>query len=186
MPQPAFQPTVTLRVPDLSEARTFYETICGLTPIGDSDDRLALGTPDGTRPVVDLFEAPDAPPRGRDTAGLFHLAIRFPTRASLSEVLKRVSRDEYGLIGASDHAVSEGLYTNDPAGNGVELYADRPRSTWERDDSGDIHMTSERLDIDAPVDDERLSQTAERADIVPENGRLALRDPDEIPLLYRS
>ncbi len=141
-----FDASLELRVPELREARRFYETIVGLEALEESAGRVVLGS--GERPVVALEEAPGAAERGRTAAGLFHLAIRFPTRESLSEALRRVSREEYGLTGASDHAVSEALYTNDPAGNGVELYVDRPRSAWAYDDDGEVVMVTERLDLD--------------------------------------
>jgi catechol 2,3-dioxygenase len=115
--------SVELRVDDLDAARTFYERVVGL----EDPSRLVGLTSDGV--------ASRAP---RRAAGLFHTAFRFPTRADLADALRRAA--PY-LTGASDHGVSEALYLDDPAGNGVELYWDRPREAWPAD------MFTEPLDL---------------------------------------
>jgi catechol 2,3-dioxygenase len=51
------------------------------------------------------------------------------------------------LSGASDHGVSEAVYLNDPDGNGVELYRDRPKNEWTYKDDGSIKMVTEPLDL---------------------------------------
>jgi catechol 2,3-dioxygenase len=68
-------------------------------------------------------------PASRNATGLFHVAIRFPTRAALGDVLARLVAAGYE-IGAGDHAVSEALYIDDPDANGIELYWDRPEDQW--------------------------------------------------------
>jgi catechol 2,3-dioxygenase len=80
--------------------------------------------------VVELAGDPDAPPRPGGTTGLFHQAILYPTRRDLARALRRVIDSGWRLTGASDHLVSEALYLNDPEGNGIELYRDRPREEW--------------------------------------------------------
>jgi catechol 2,3-dioxygenase len=85
------------------------------------------------------------PPPG--TTGLYHFAIRYPTRAALADALRRLSEAGIRLEGASDHGVSEALYLRDPDANGVELYWDRPREQWPRDESGGIAMVTEPLDL---------------------------------------
>jgi catechol 2,3-dioxygenase len=95
-----------------------------------------------------------APPPG--TTGLFHLAIRYPERALLADALRRLDDARWPLSGASDHGVSEALYLDDPDGNGVELYWDRPHEQWPRDESGGIVMFTRPLDVggllaDAPA-----------------------------------
>ena len=90
-----------------------------------------------------------APPPG--STGLFHVAIRSPTRAGLADALRRLDEADIRLSGASDHGVSEALYLDDPDGNGVELYYDRPRESWPRpggDPSG-VAMFTAPLDLDA-------------------------------------
>jgi catechol 2,3-dioxygenase len=87
------------------------------------------------------------PPRG--TTGLYHAAILYPSRAALADALARLDRARYPLRGASDHGVSEAIYLDDPDGNGLELYRDRPRSEWPRDAEGRLALVSDPLDLDA-------------------------------------
>jgi catechol 2,3-dioxygenase len=81
------------------------------------------------------------------TTGLFHVAIRYPTRRALADALRRLAEAGIPLDGASDHGVSEALYLRDPDSNGVELYCDRPRETWPRGPTGAIAMITAPLDL---------------------------------------
>src|SRR3954449_4550820 len=144
---------VRLRVADLERQREFYERAIGLRSIGPSNGFARLGA-DGTA-AVELAGSPDATPRPPGTTGLFHLAILVPDRAELAAALARVTQAGWRLTGASDHLVSEALYLNDPEGNGIEIYRDRPRSEWRYDD-GSIQMSTLPLDLDgllAELDD---------------------------------
>jgi catechol 2,3-dioxygenase len=136
---------VRLRVADLDSEREFYERAIGLSPIDSRDGVARLGS-DGT-PVVELDHRADAPARAPRTTGLFHLAILVPDRAALAAALARAVRAGGRISGASDHLVSEALYLNDPEGNGIEIYRDRPRAEWERD-GGEIRMSTLPLDVD--------------------------------------
>jgi len=136
---------VRLRVADLDSEREFYERAIGLSPIDSGDGVARLGS-DGT-PVVELDHRADAPARAPRTTGLFHLAILVPDRAALAAALARAVRAGGRISGASDHLVSEALYLNDPEGNGIEIYRDRPRAEWERD-GGEIRMSTLPLDVD--------------------------------------
>jgi catechol 2,3-dioxygenase len=136
---------VRLRVADLDSQREFYERAIGLSPIDSGDGVARLGS-DGT-PVVELDHRADAPARSPQTTGLFHLAILVPDRAALAAALARAVRAGGRISGASDHLVSEALYLNDPEGNGIEIYRDRPRAEWERD-GGEIRMSTLPLDVD--------------------------------------
>jgi len=136
---------VRLRVADLDSEREFYERAIGLSPIDSGDGVARLGS-DGT-PVVELDHRADAPARAPRTTGLFHLAILVPDRAALAAALARAVRAGGRISGASDHLVSEALYLNDPEGNGIEIYRDRPRAEWERY-SGEIRMSTLPLDVD--------------------------------------
>jgi catechol 2,3-dioxygenase len=113
--------SVELRVDDLDAARAFYERVVGLEPEGDSLRASSAA------PLVHLRADGVTARAPRRAAGLFHTAFRFPTRADLADALRRAA--PY-LTGASDHGVSEALYLDDPDGNGVELYWDRPRNQW--------------------------------------------------------
>lgn len=88
-----------------------------------------------------------APPKG--TTGLYHVAVLYPTRAALGRALARVLEAGISLTGASDHGVSIALYLDDPDGNGVELYWDRPEADWPVDTAGRLQMGRERVDLEA-------------------------------------
>jgi catechol 2,3-dioxygenase len=148
---------VTLTVSDLDRMRDFYETAIGLRGLRweEADDdhsgavTLAASDNGGRDPrVVVLVGDPDALPRPPGTSGLFHLAILVPTRADLARAVHRIAKAGWRLTGASDHLVSEALYLNDPEGNGIEIYRDRPREEWPVRD-GELQMATLPLDLDA-------------------------------------
>ena len=139
-----------LRVVDLDETTAFYRDVVGLAVLDRDGDEAVLGVDAADRAPVSLLvlrRDPDAPERGATDAGLFHTAFRVPSRAALGEALGRV-RDRWRLDGASDHLVSEALYLDDPEGNGVEIYRDRPREEWPADDDGTVQMATEPLDLE--------------------------------------
>jgi catechol 2,3-dioxygenase len=135
---------IRLKVTDLEREREFYDRAIGLRPVGDSDGVIRLGA--GGAEIVELAETSDAAPRPDGTTGLFHLAILVPGREELARALTRVLRAGGRLTGASDHLVSEALYLNDPEGNGIELYRDRPRAEWRYED-GNVQMSTLPLDV---------------------------------------
>lgn len=138
---------VGLRVGSIERVRPFYEDVLGLA--GELDgDRLVL-SPTPAEPLLILEEAPDAPERPAEAAGLFHVALRTPDRATLGDAVDRLRAVGTSLSGASDHLVSEALYLRDPEGNGVELYRDRPRAEWPASDDGLVGMETRPLDLDA-------------------------------------
>lgn len=151
LPAAAHVGRVALRVADLDRVTEFYRSIAGLDVLDRTADRATLGA--GETPLLVLLSAPDAPERADDAAGLFHVALRVPTRAALGAVLERLETD-WRLTGASDHHVSEALYTRDPAGNGLEVYVDRPRETWPETDDGQVAMDT------LPLDREGLREAA--------------------------
>jgi catechol 2,3-dioxygenase len=87
-----------------------------------------------------------SPPPG-GTTGLFHLAIRYPTRAALADAVRRLIAAGIALDGASDHGVSDAIYLRDPDENGVELYFDRPSDQWPRAADGSLQMGTTPLDL---------------------------------------
>lgn len=141
-----------VRVPAVESLVSFYDDVIGLEVRRDADG-AALAA--GDRVLLELVEAPDAPPRRPTEAGLFHLAIRVPDRAALADALQRIRAGDASLDGASDHLVSEALYLTDPRGNGLELYWDRPTDAWPRDASGRIQMDTLPLDLEALLDRRR-------------------------------
>ncbi|MDB6019052.1 MAG: Glyoxalase/bleomycin resistance protein/dioxygenase [Pedosphaera sp.] len=138
---------VHLRTANLERALGFYRDVLGLSASAKTDASVALSaTPSGPALVV-LTEDAKASHRPPRSVGLFHLALRYPTRRDLAQALLRLARNDYAIDGASDHRVSEAIYLSDPEGNGVELYADRLRSQWPWQ-QGQVAMTTEPLDLD--------------------------------------
>jgi len=134
-----------LRVADLGRAQAFYTGVLGLVP-GASDQRmLALHAPGDAEPLLTLVETPGAPPKPPGVPGLFHLALLVPDRPALARVLLRLAETRTPIHGLSDHGVSEAIYLADPDGNGLELYADRPRAGWH-DAGGKLVMFTRALD----------------------------------------
>ena len=156
---------VHLRTGNLERALEFYTDRLGFrlvkkTGVGASLGRTekageqeqeqevdaALGTTESGPPLILLTEEIEAEPRPARATGLYHFAIRYPTRRDLAHALGRLLK--YPIEGASDHLVSEAIYLSDPDGNGVELYADRPRSQWTWR-AGEVAMTTEPLDLES-------------------------------------
>jgi catechol 2,3-dioxygenase len=137
---------VRLRVADIDGLAEFYERVIGLRSVARDGDVVRLGPDDG-EPLIELVAAPGAPPAPSFSTGLFHLAILVPDRAELARSLKRVAGAGWRLTGASDHLVSEALYLQDPEGNGIEIYRDRPRDQWGHDGS-ELRMATLPLDLD--------------------------------------
>lgn len=133
-----------LRVADLEAVTAFYRDVVGLHVLDRSAETATLGA-DGTALLV--LEA-DEDAGTRTGPGLYHNAVRVPSRAALGDVLWRV-RDRWTLDGASDHRVSEALYFTDPEGNGVEVYRDFPRESWPETDDGRAGMATDPLDRSA-------------------------------------
>jgi catechol 2,3-dioxygenase len=138
---------VRLRVADVDDLTAFYERVIGLRAVERDGGLVRLGT-EGGEPMLELVSAPDAPPAPGFSTGLFHLAILVPDRAELARALRRIAETGWRLTGASDHLVSEALYLQDPEGNGIEIYRDRPRDQWNRD-NGEIRMATLPLDLDS-------------------------------------
>lgn len=139
---------VTLLARDLPRLHDFYGTLLGLTPLAQSAEAVTLGA-HGT-PLLHLLARPDLPAPAVSRPGLFHTAFLLPTRADLGRWLGHAAT--LGLrLGTGDHLVSEAVYLNDPEGNGIEVYRDRPRSewTWEQ---GQVRMDTLPVDVQSVLD----------------------------------
>jgi catechol 2,3-dioxygenase len=147
---------VRLRVADIDALSEFYERVVGLRSVERAGDLAQLG-PEGGEPLVELVSAPTAPPPPSFSTGLFHMAILVPDRAELAHSLRRVTEQGWRLTGASDHLVSEALYLQDPEGNGIEIYRDRPRDEWAHD-GGELRMATLPLDLEGVMADEGLGE----------------------------
>lgn len=137
---------VHLQVSSVGRALEFYQEYLGFRIVQEQADSVSLSA-NGELPLHIILAAnKDAIPKPKGTTGLYHIAIRFPDRIALSLVFQRLMESEWPFQGFSDHKVSEALYLADPDGNGVELYADRPRKLWPQND-GQIAMTTDPLDV---------------------------------------
>lgn len=145
---PATEPgAVRLTVADLDRVEAFYRDAVGLRSVRRDGNVARLGASTG-RALVELVGSPEAPAPPPGGTGLFHLALRVPGRPDLALALRRVTGAGGSFTGASDHLVSEALYLNDPEGNGIEIYRDRPREQWRHVD-GQLQMGTFPLDVDA-------------------------------------
>jgi catechol 2,3-dioxygenase len=142
---------VHLVVSDLDRSVPFYREALGLALVRRDDEAAVLGA--GDAELVHLTEHPGARRAGRH-AGLFHVAILHPDRGALGHALRRLAATRTPLTGASDHGVSEAIYLDDPDGNGIELYADRPRAEWPAPSApGErVGMYTIPLDIESVVE----------------------------------
>jgi catechol 2,3-dioxygenase len=142
---------VHLKVADVDRALDFYCGILGFELMQRWGADAAFISAGGYHHHIGLnawhSKGGSPPPPG--STGLFHTAIRYPTRRALADALRRLSEASWPLEGASDHGVSEALYLSDPDHNGVELYWDRPRDEWPRPPEGDgVQMGTSPLDLD--------------------------------------
>jgi catechol-2,3-dioxygenase/predicted esterase len=138
---------VHLQVSSLERALHFYRDLLGFKEI-HCDNESAILSATGNQPAHILLTARvDAKPKPPHTTGLYHVAIRFPNRRELAKVFRRLLKQEWPFQGFSDHGVSEALYLADPDGNGVELYADRPREQWNWQ-SRAVTMFTKPLDVE--------------------------------------
>jgi catechol 2,3-dioxygenase len=139
---------VHLKVADLQRALTFYHDLLGFEIMQYYGDDAVFVSAGGYHHHIGLntWHSKGASPAPRNTAGLYHLAILYPTRKDLAVIYKRLKDARYPLDGASDHGVSEALYLRDPDNNGVELYWDRPKEQWPVQD-GMLQMVTMPLHL---------------------------------------
>ena len=140
---------VHLKVSDLDKALDFYHGLLGFEIIQRLGDQAAFISAGGYHHHIGLntWQSKGAPPAPKHSTGLFHTAIVYLDRKSLAQIFKRLQEANYPFTGAADHGVSEALYLDDPDGNGVELYVDRPKEEWPKTEDGEIDMYTKRLDI---------------------------------------
>jgi catechol 2,3-dioxygenase len=160
LPSDAHIGRVRLRVGDLARSLGFYRDLLGFRVEREEGSKVSLaaragdaGTAsDAGQALLVLEEAPGIRPRPARplTTGLYHVAFLLPSRTELGRSLLALHRSGYPLRGMSDHAVSESLYLDDPDGNGLEIYADRPRASWPVRD-GVIQMTVDPMDVESVI-----------------------------------
>jgi catechol 2,3-dioxygenase len=137
---------VHLQVSSLERALAFYRDLLGFRQ-ASGNGATAMLSATGQPPYhVVLTERPGARPKPPRTTGLYHVAIRFPTRRALARAFRQLAAHDWPFQGAADHLVSEAFYLADPDGNGLELYVDRPRDRWPQQ-NGQIAMATDPLDV---------------------------------------
>lgn len=142
---------IHLKVSDLQRALDFYCGLLGFELTQTYGDQAAFISAGGYHHHIGLntWQSKNAPPAPKNTVGLFHTAILYPTRKDLATILNRLLEADYPLTGAADHGVSEALYLDDPDGNGVELYWDKPREIWPQKNDGTLDMYTKSLDLNS-------------------------------------
>ena len=141
---------IHLQVTDLDRALAFYQGVLGFELTQRFGEQAAFLAAGGYHHHIGLntwHSRSGRPAQREGAAGLYHAAILYPTRADLGRVLRRLQEAGYPLAGAADHGVSEALYLDDPDGNGLELYWDRPETAWPRATDGSLLMYSRALDV---------------------------------------
>ncbi len=142
---------VHLKVSDIDRSLEFYVGVLGLTitqRYGDAAVFLAAG--DYHHHIgLNTWHSKNAPPAPERAAGLYHLALLYPTLLDLAQVLQQLGRADWTVDGSADHGVSQAIYIRDPDNNGIELYWDRPKEEWPLDSAGNLSMNNDPLDFDA-------------------------------------
>lgn len=141
---------VHLKVADLNRALDFYRDLLGFEVTIMYGNQAAFISAGAYHHHIGLntWHSKGLPPAPEQSVGLYHTAILYPTRKDLAIIYDRLRRAGYPLTGASDHGVSEALYLDDPDGNGVELYWDRPKELWPKKSDGSLEMFTKALDLD--------------------------------------
>ena len=141
---------VHLKVSDLERAVAFYRDAFGFEVMARYGDQAAFLSAGGYHHHIGLntWESGGGSPPPAGTTGLYHFAILYPNRRELARALKRLVDHGVPIGGASDHGVSEAIYLDDPDGNGIEIYRDRPREEWPRDADGSFTMFTRALDLE--------------------------------------
>lgn len=122
----------------------YYRAVVGLEQMSRDGETIVLGV--AGRPLLVIENDPAAKPDDPRAAGLFHTAFLLPRRADLGRWLNHAMAQKVRVEGASDHIVSEAVYLTDPEGNGIEIYADRPRDSWTWS-HGQVAMATHRMDV---------------------------------------
>lgn len=156
---------VHLTVSNLTRELVFYQQQLGMQVRHMDGGTARLGTEDRT--LLVLSEYADAP-FARGAAGLYHFAIQLPTRADLADFADHLIQNQTPVQGASDHLVSEAIYLSDPEGNGIEVYADRPRDRWIYTPGGALKMDTLPLDLEGLLREKQTSPFAS----LPEDTRM--------------
>ncbi|MEM9128467.1 MAG: VOC family protein [Pseudomonadota bacterium] len=141
---------VHLKVSDLDRAIAFYSGVLGFEVMQHSPQAAFLSAGGYHHHIgLNTWESAGGTPPPHGHTGLYHTAFLYPDRAQLADAFRRVVEAGVVITGSADHGVSEAIYFNDPDGNGVEIYHDRPEAEWPRDENGKLAMFNKRIDLKA-------------------------------------
>ncbi|MFM9941604.1 MAG: VOC family protein [Hyphomicrobiaceae bacterium] len=141
---------VHLKVSDIDKGLAFWRDVLGFEVMQRRPGAVFLSAGGYHHHIaLNTWDSAGGPPAPKAAAGLYHVAILYPTRPALGAALKRVLDAGIALTGASDHGVSIALYLDDPDGNGVELYWDRPEVEWPRTADNRLEMGRLKVDLEA-------------------------------------
>ena len=140
---------VHLKVADLGRSLAFYHDLLGFEITTMYGSQAAFISAGGYHHHIGLntWYSKGLPPTDEKSVGLYHTAIVYPTKKDLAKIFVRLREANYPITGASDHGVSEAIYLDDPDGNGVELYWDKPKDQWPLNEDGSLNMYTKPLDL---------------------------------------
>ena len=140
---------VHLKVSDLQKSLEFYRDIIGFEVTMMYGNQAAFLSAGGYHHYIGLntWHSKGFPPVKEEGVGMYHAAILLPTQKDLAKLVSRLLKLDYPLTGAADHGVSEAIYLNDPDGNGLEFYWDKPKEQWPKDENGNLTMYTKSLNI---------------------------------------
>lgn len=141
--------SVRLNAQDSKQLTGYYQEAIGLTLLNEEDGHYSLGTPDGN---VLLEIVPTTTSENPETTGLYHIALLLPEYKDLGTILRHLIVNQVPMTGASDHGYSNALYLDDPEGNGIEIYWDKPESEWDVQEDGTIAGIVEQMDAEAALE----------------------------------
>jgi catechol 2,3-dioxygenase len=140
---------VHLRTADIDRVHDFYVGVLGFDVVARMPDALFVSSGGYHHHLAfNTWQSKGGSPPASGTTGLYHVAIRYPSRAALADALRRLADANWPLDGATDHGTHEALYLRDPDRNGLELYWDRPQEQWPLDSDGRLGFAMGALDLD--------------------------------------
>jgi len=139
---------VHMKAADLAKIRAFYVDILGFDVVFAMPEALFMAAGGYHHHLAfNTWESKGGNPPPPGTTGLYHIAIKYPTRADLGDALRRLAEARWPIDGYNDHGTHEAIYLRDPEENGLELAWDRPREEWDRDAEGHLSLGNRRLDL---------------------------------------
>lgn len=139
---------VHMKAGDLAVIEKFYVGILGFNVMARLPQAIFIAAGSYHHHLAfNTWQSEGGQPPHVDATGLYHIAIRYPSKKALADALKRLNDASYQIDGLSDHGTQLSLYLRDPEQNGLELYWDRPKEEWPVNDSGQIQFTNKLFDL---------------------------------------